>query len=68
MKKWNVTMRFALYMDYEVEAENYEEAIRLAANQAEDERDSGFILDSLEFTEIAFHDYEEVPDDEPKSM
>ena len=63
MRKWNITMQFALYMDYEVEAENYDEAVRVAMSRAKDERDSGFILDSLEFTEIALHDYEELPDD-----
>lgn len=62
MKKWNMTVRFALYMDYEVEAENYDEAVRAAMSRAEDEKASGFILDSMDFTEIALHDYEELPD------
>lgn len=63
MKKWNMTMRFSLYMDYEVEVENYNEAVRIAMNQAEDEKASGLICDSIDFAEISLHDYEELPDD-----
>lgn len=64
MKKWNMTIQFAFYMDYEVEANTYDEAVSKAMRMAKEERDSAFRLDSAEFTEIALHDYEEMPEEE----
>ena len=58
MRKWNVTMRFWQDVDFEVEADTYDEAVTKAYNLAQDVRD-----EDLEDIQWELHDYEELPDD-----
>lgn len=58
MRKWNVTMRFWQDVDFEVEADTYDEAVTKAYNLAQDVRD-----EDLEEIQCELHDYEELPDD-----
>ena len=58
MRKWNVTMRFWQDVDFEVEADTYDEAVTKAYNLAQDVRD-----EDLEDIQCELHDYEELPDD-----
>lgn len=58
MRKWNVTMRFWQDVDFEVEADTYDEAVTKAYNLAQDVR-----YEDLEDIQCELHDYEELPDD-----
>ena len=58
MRKWNVTMRFWQDVDFEVEADTYDEAVTKAYNLAQDVRD-----EDLEDIQCELYDYEELPDD-----
>lgn len=58
MRKWNVTMRFWQDVDFEVEADTYDEAVTKAYDLAQDVR-----YEDLEEIQYELHDYEELPDD-----
>ena len=55
MRKWNVTMRFWQDVDFEVEADTYDEAVTKAYNLAQDVR-----YEDLEDIQCELHDYEEL--------
>ena len=55
MKKWIMTMRFWQDVDFEVEADNYDDAVDRAYNLAQDVRD-----EDLEDIQCELHDYEEL--------
>ena len=59
MRKWNMTMRFWQDVEFEVEADTYDEAVNLAYDLAQE-----FPDESLEDIQCELHDYEELPDDE----
>lgn len=58
MRKWNMTMRFWQDVDFEVEADTYDEAVTKVYDLAQDVRD-----EDLEDIQCELHDYEELPDD-----
>lgn len=58
MRKWNMTMRFWQDVEFEVKAENYDEAVAKAFELTRE-----FPEDSFEYDECALHDYEELPGD-----
>lgn len=58
MRKWNITMRFWQDVDFEVEANTYDDAVAQAYELAQD-----FPDDALEDIQCDLHDYEELPDD-----
>ena len=58
MRKWNMTMRFWQDVEFEVEADTYEDAVNQAYDLAQDVRD-----EDLEEIQCELHDYEELPDD-----
>ena len=57
MKKWIMNMVFFTGVEFEVEAETYDEAVKKAYAQAVD-----FPIDAKEL-EYELKDYEELPDD-----
>lgn len=57
MRKWNMTMRFWQDVEFEVEANTYNDAVAQAYELAKD-----FPDDALEDIQCALHDYEELPD------
>ena len=57
MRKWVMNMVFSTAVEFEVEAETYEEAVEKACTQAVD-----FPIDAKEL-EYELEDYEELPDD-----
>lgn len=57
MRKWVMTMVYSTSVDFEVEAETYNEAVEEAYKQARD-----FPIDVKEL-ERELEDYEELPDD-----
>ena len=59
MKKWNITMRFWQDVEFEVEANNYDDAVSQAYDLAHD-----FPDDALEEIQCALYDYQELPEDE----
>ena len=58
MRKWIMTMRFWQDVDFEVEADTYDEAVIKAYDLAQDVRD-----EDLEDIQCEVHDCEELPDD-----
>lgn len=42
MKKWRATVQFAYYLDFEAEAPNYNDAIRIVMEQAQEEAKFAF--------------------------
>lgn len=56
MRKWNMTMRFWQDVEFEVEADTYDEAVTKAYDLAQDVRD-----EDLEEIQCELHDYEELP-------
>lgn len=58
MKKWVMNMAFFTTVEFEIEAETYEEAAEKAYAQAVD-----FPIDAKEL-DYELEDYEELPDDE----
>lgn len=58
MKKWIMNMRFFTAVEFEVEAETYNEAVKKAYEQAID-----YPIDAKEL-EYELEDYEELPDEE----
>lgn len=59
MSKWSMVMRFWQDVEFEVEADTYDEAVNLAYDLAQE-----FPDESLEDIQCELHDYEELPDDE----
>ena len=59
MSKWSMVMRFWQDVEFEVEADTYDEAVNRAYDLAED-----FPDESLEDIQCELHDYEELPDGE----
>lgn len=59
MKKWNITMRFWQDVDFEVEANNYNDAVTQAYDLARD-----FPDEALEDIQRELHDYEELLEEE----
>lgn len=57
MKKWSMIMRFWQDVEFEVEANTYNDAVIQAYELAQD-----FPDESLEDIQCALHDYEELPD------
>lgn len=57
MRKWTMNMIFSTTVEFEVEAETYEEAVRKAYAQAVD-----YPIDAKEL-EYELEDYEVLPDD-----
>lgn len=57
MKKWAMTMNFFTTVEFEVEAETYNEAVEKAYAQAVD-----FPIDAKDL-DYELEDYEELPDD-----
>ena len=55
MSKWNMTMRFWQDVEFEVEADNYDDAVNKAYDLAQD-----FPDESLEDIQCELHDYEEL--------
>lgn len=55
MKKWIMTMRFWQDVEFEVEADNYDDAVDRAYDLAQD-----FPDESLEDIQCELHDYEEL--------
>ena len=55
MKKWIMTMRFWQDVEFEVEADNYDDAVDRAYDLAQDVRD-----EDLEDIQCELHDYEEL--------
>lgn len=55
MKKWIMVMRFWQDVDFEVEADNYDDAVDRAYDLAQDVRD-----EDLEDIQCELHDYEEL--------
>lgn len=60
MKKWSMVMRFWQDVEFEVEANTYNDAVAQAYELAQD-----FPDESLEDIQYALHDYEELPDNNP---
>lgn len=56
MRKWNMVMRFWQDVEFEVEANTYDDAVTQAYELAQD-----FPDDALEDIQYALHDYEELP-------
>ena len=59
MRKWSMVMRFWQDVEFEVEADTYDEAVNLAYDLAQE-----FPDESLEDIQCELHDYEELPDEE----
>lgn len=57
MRKWIMTMRFWQDVEFEVEADTYDDAVNQAYDLAQD-----FPNESLEDIQYELHDYEELPD------
>ena len=55
MKKWIMTMRFWQDVEFEVEADSYDDAVDRAYDLAQDVRD-----EDLEDIQCELHDYEEL--------
>ena len=55
MSKWNMTMRFWQDVEFEVEADSYDDAVNKAYDLAQDVRD-----EDLEDIQCELHDYEEL--------
>ena len=55
MKKWIMTMRFWQDVEFEVEADSYDDAVDLVYDLAQDVRD-----EDLEDIQCELHDYEEL--------
>lgn len=55
MSKWNMTMRFWQDVEFEVEADSYDDAVSKAYDLAQD-----FPDESLEDIQCELHDYEEL--------
>ena len=55
MRKWNMTMRFWQDVEFEVEADSYDDAVDRAYDLAQDVRD-----EDLEDIQCELHDYEEL--------
>lgn len=55
MSKWNMTMRFWQDVEFEVEADSYDDAVNKAYDLAQD-----FPEESLEDIQCELHDYEEL--------
>lgn len=55
MSKWNMTMRFWQDVEFEVEADSYDDAVNKAYDLAQDVRD-----EDLEEIQCELHDYEEL--------
>lgn len=58
MRKWSMVMRFWQDVEFEVEADTYEDAVNQAYDLAQD-----FPDDALEDIQCELHDYEELPGD-----
>ena len=58
MRKWIMTMRFWQDVEFEVEADTYDDAVNRAYDLAQD-----FPNESLEDIQCELHDYEELPGD-----
>lgn len=63
MKKWLMTVRYAVFRVIEVEADSYNEAVKNAMTIAESEASDAIDIEYVHNAEIALHDYEELPDD-----
>ena len=57
MRKWNMTMVYSTAVEFGVEAETYDEAVKKAYEQATD------FLPDVKDLEYGLEDYEELPDD-----
>ena len=64
MKKWAMTVQYAVCRVIEVEAESYTEAVQNAMVIAESEAGDVINIEYIYEAEIALHDYEELPDEE----
>lgn len=58
MRKWNMTIVYSTSVDFEVEAETYNEAVEKAYAEAR-----AFPIETVELTEYQLGDWEELPDD-----
>lgn len=63
MRKWAMTVQYAVCRVIEVEAESYTEAVQNAMMIAESEAGDVIDIEYVHDAEIALHDYEELPDD-----
>ena len=63
MRKWAMTVQYAVCRVIEVEAESYTEAVQNAMVIAEAEAGDVIDIEYIHNAEIALHDYEELPDD-----
>ena len=62
MKKWAMTVQYAVCRVIEVEADSYTEAVQNAIVIAEAEAGDVIDIEYIHDAEIALHDYEELPD------
>lgn len=62
MRKWAMTVQYAVCRVIEVEAESYTEAVQNAMEIAESEVSDVIDIEYIHDAEIALHDYEELPD------
>ena len=58
MKKWNMTIVYSTAVEFEVEAETYNEAVEKAYAEAR-----AFPLEGIDLTEYQLGDWEELPED-----
>ena len=63
MRKWAMTVQYAVFRVIEVEANSYTEAVQNAMAIAESEAGDVIDIEYVHNAEIALHDYEELPGD-----
>ena len=63
MRKWAMTVQYAVCRVIEVEAESYTEAVQNAMVIAEAEAGDVIDIEYIHNAEITLHDYEELPGD-----
>lgn len=63
MRKWAMTVQYAVCRVIEVEADSYNEAVKNAMAIAESEAGDVIDIEYVHNAEIGLHDYEELPED-----